>query len=253
MTATMGHLPYGYLLVPALLLLATSCKKDDEPPAAVSGNSVPSYPSTVVDIDGNVYFVVSIGDQRWMAENLRTTHYADGTEIPLGVDPISWTAAGTSSTPARCAYQHNATNAATYGYLYNWYAVTNPHGICPQGWHVPTDAEWQYLIVSLGADASTMDGVAQNVGGRLKSTSTLWQQPNFGATNTSGFSGLPGGYRNGGSGDFSALGYFGIWWSIDPGNNPDIAWYMRLNHDYVGVSRSSLSKSYGYCVRCLQD
>lgn len=249
----MDRPPARWLLFAALSLIVGSCKKDDDAPAAVTGNNPPSYPSTITDIDGNVYFVVSIGDQCWMAENLRTTHYADGTEIPLAFPPLSWVDAGTASAHARCAYQNSATNTAIYGYLYNWYAATNPHGICPQGWHVPTDAEWQRLVMALGAGELALDGEAQNVGGRLKSTSTLWQQPNFGATNASGFTGLPGGYRNGSSGDFSALGYFGVWWSTTGGGNPDIALYLRLNNDYVGVTRNSQSKTHGYCLRCLQD
>jgi len=203
--------------------------------------------------------VVSIGEQRWMTENLRTTHYADGNEIPLVPDPLSWISAGSTGTYARCAYENNATSAAIYGYLYNWYAATDPHGICPQGWHVPTDGEWTQLETTLGMPTVELDqfgvapGEAQDVGGRLKSTSALWQAPNLGATDASGFSSLPSVYRSGSTGDFQALTVSGTWWSATVGEDNGLSLSRSLNNDGVGIQRTISPKGRGFCVRCLQD
>ncbi|HCN24393.1 MAG TPA: hypothetical protein DIS65_03375, partial [Candidatus Marinimicrobia bacterium] len=144
---------------------------------------------TVTDIDGNIYEIVQIGDQLWMAENLKVTHYNDGTEIPTGYSDNDW--AGLS-TGAYAVYGDNESNADTYGYLYNWYAVDDDRGVCPASWHVPTDGEYTALSDYLGGTSVA--------GGKLKECtegscpeSEYWYSPNTGATNESGFTGLPGG------------------------------------------------------------
>ncbi|MBK9327803.1 MAG: fibrobacter succinogenes major paralogous domain-containing protein [Sphingobacteriales bacterium] len=139
-------------------------------------------PSTVTDIDGNVYNVVKIGNQCWMKENLKTTRYNDGSAIPTGLSNTAWEA---TTNGAYAIYDNNAANNTTYGKLYNWYAV-NTGKLAPAGWHVPTDAEWTTLTTYLGG--------VRVAGGPMKAT-TLWASPNVGATNSSGFTGLPAGYR----------------------------------------------------------
>ena len=146
---------------------------------------------TVVDIDGNVYHTVTIGTQVWMVENLKTTKYNDGTAIPLVTDSAAW---DELTTPGYCWYNNDsATYKNPYGALYNWYAVSTGK-LAPTGWHVPTDSEWAVLTTYVG---NTYYGGLDSAGGALKSTDkTYWLSPNTGATNSSGFSALPGGFRD---------------------------------------------------------
>ncbi|MCB9001260.1 MAG: fibrobacter succinogenes major paralogous domain-containing protein [Bacteroidales bacterium] len=156
---------------------------------------------TVTDIDGNTYITVTIGNQVWMAENLKTTHYNDGTAIPNVTDGNEWAAL---TTGAYCWYSNATAYKDTYGALYNWYAV-NTGKLAPTGWHVATDAEWTTLTTYLGGESVA--------GGKLKETDTThWASPNTGATNETGFTALPGGYRGRG-GAFGGIGGYGYWWS----------------------------------------
>ncbi|SVD09065.1 uncharacterized protein METZ01_LOCUS361919, partial [marine metagenome] len=160
----------------------------------------------VTDIDGNVYGTVQIGDQLWMAENLKVTHYSNGDEIPTGYSNSEW---ANLSTGAYAVYGDNESNADTYGYLYNWYAVETGN-LAPEGWHVATDAEWTALSDYLGGSSVA--------GGKMKECtpgscpeSEYWNSPNTGATNESGFTALPSGsrdYRNGYSFHLGIRGYF---------------------------------------------
>lgn len=208
--------------------------------------------TTVTDIDGNVYPVVTIGSQCWMAANLKTTRYNDGSTIPNVTDNTAWTQLNSG---AWCFYDNDPTNDAIYGKLYNWYAAANPN-ICPQGWHVPTDAEWQQLEAALGMPAGELGitswyrGEAQNVGGKMK-TITLWDAPNIGATNESGFSGLPGGGRQSENGDFTERGSDGSWWSTSE-SGAEYAWYRGLWME-AGIGRDYDFKRFGSCLRCLRD
>ena len=147
------------------------------------------------DIEGNVYSVVQIGTQLWMSENLKTMKYNDDTDIPLEIDNIAWVGL---TTGAYCWYQNDeAANKDIYGALYNWYAVETGN-LCPDGWHIPTDAEWSALGSFLGGNSIA--------GGKMKATGTeYWSAPNTDATNESGFAGLPGGNREG-SGDAGCAG-----------------------------------------------
>ena len=195
---------------------------------------------TVKDIDCNVYKTATIGTQVWMAENLRTTKYNDGTAIPLVTDDKAWDAL---NTPACCWYKNDATsNKTTYGALYNWYTV-GTNKLCPKGWHVPTDAEWTTLTTYLGGESVA--------GGKLKETGTThWESPNTGATNESGFKALSGGDRE--FGVFSYIGYSGYWWSAT-GINATEARYRSMNYHNSNVKRNSIFKKIGYSVRCLRD
>jgi uncharacterized protein (TIGR02145 family) len=196
---------------------------------------------TVKDIDGNVYKTVTIGTQVWMAENLKTTKYNDAASIPLVVDDQAW---GALTTPAFCWYNKDATvNKNRYGALYNWYTV-GTNKLCPKGWHVPTDAEWTVLTTYLGGE-----NVA---GGKLRETGIIhWEKPNTGATNTSGFTTLPGGYRNN-HGEFANIGFFGFWWS---GTEyvPSASWCRTMGCASVDVLRIFSIKKNGYSIRCVKD
>jgi uncharacterized protein (TIGR02145 family) len=197
---------------------------------------------TMKDIDGNVYKTVTIGTQVWMAENLKTTKYNDGTAIPLVTDDKAWEAL---TTPAYCWYKNDATaNKNTYGALYNWYTV-NTNKLCPRGWHVSTDAEWTTLTTYLGGESVA--------GNKLRETGTThWRYQNTGATNESGFTALPSGYRNY-DGAFDNVGYFGFWWSATE-YVATAAWFRLMDCGNSGVSRGvNGSKRNGWSVRCLRD
>ena len=196
---------------------------------------------SVSDNDGNTYKTIQIGTQTWMAENLKTTKYNDGTVIPLVTDGTAWAAL---STPGYCWYSNDAaTYKATYGALYNWYTV-NTGKLCPTGWHVPTDAEWTTLTTYLGGES--------NAGGKLKESGTIhWLSPNTGANNSSGFTTLPGGYRNY-NGSFLGIGGDGYWWSSTE-YATYIAWYRYMYYYLSNVYRSDFYKLGGFSVRCLKD
>jgi uncharacterized protein (TIGR02145 family) len=207
-------------------------KKDWLNPALTYGS--------VKDIDGNTYATIQIGSQVWMAENLRTTRYRNGDPIPNVKDDSQWSSL---TTGAWAHYENNVQNEVPYGKLYNWYAVADRRGICPQGWHVPSDAEWTTLTDYLGGE--------NMAGGKLKSR-TLWDAPNTGATNGSGFSGLPGGYRSDGNGFFLYLGSYGYWWSATE-SGAENAWSRYLYGKVAGVNRLSDYKRNGFCLRCVRD
>ncbi|MBX2977966.1 MAG: hypothetical protein KF905_01615 [Flavobacteriales bacterium] len=218
------------------------------------GATCPEAP-TVTDFDGNMYPVVRIGDQCWMGGNLRTTRYSDGSSIPNVTGNTEWR---NLNTGAWCNYENNASNGTIHGKLYNWFTAVDPRGVCPLGWHVPTDAEWQQLESALGVPANELNspgvrGEIQNVGGMMKTTSA-WNAPNAGATNESGFSGLPAGARDGFSeGTFYNLGDYGYWWSSSEHDTPNYARYRRLSSVNAGIGHYGYYKRSGYCIRCVQD
>jgi len=196
--------------------------------------------SNPVDVDGNAYTTVTIGTQVWMAENLKTTKYRNGNAIPTNLSNSAW---GAATTGAYAIYNNDASNNTTYGKLYNWYAVADSRYLCPVGWHVPSDGEWTILENYLGG--------AFVAGGKLKSISNLWTTPNAGATNESGFSGLPGGARYN-DGSFNDIGDYDFWWSSTEASSTD-AWGRYLNYSVVNSFRQVLDKRNGFSVRCLRD
>ena len=208
----------------------------------------------VTDIDGNEYKTVKIGDQVWMVENLKVTRYRNGDPIPNVTDNSE---GANLTTGARCAYNNDNNNVATYGLLYNWHAVNDARGLAPAGWRVPTDADWKELEMFLGMSQSEADDTGyrgSDEGGKLKEAGTThWASPNTGATNESGFAALPGGYRNSESGSFRDLGLFGYWWS-STGHSSALAWCRSL-----GYNRSDVYREYGFgkidcfSVRCVRD
>ena len=210
-------------------------------------------PSIVKDIDGNEYSTVKIGTQCWMKTNLKTTRYRDGSAIPTGLSNAAWE---NTTSGAYAIYNNDAANDATYGKLYNWYAVTDSRNLCPAGWHVPTDAEWKSMEAQLGMPANELDqigyrGQSQNVGGKLKEVSSLWQSPNVGATDESGFSGLPGGTRSM-FGNYYGIGGFGTW-SSSTEYSSTYAWGRNLLYGNGNSYRDGGNKPNGFSVRCLRD
>jgi uncharacterized protein (TIGR02145 family) len=203
--------------------------------------TTPAAPTTVTDVDGNVYNTVQIGDQIWMKENLKTSRYNTGSAIPYVVDNGSWSGLNTG---AWSYYNHDENNNAIYGKLYNWYAVEGD-SLCPVGWHVPTDAEWTVLTDYLGGESVA--------GGKLKEVGTFhWTGSNTGATDEVGFTALPGGIRHV-DGSFSSIRTFGYWWSATP-NGSYNSWSRYLSFYSANVYRTSIyDKRYGFSVRCLRD
>lgn len=196
---------------------------------------------TMTGNDGKSYRIVKIGNQWWMAENLKETKYRNGEDITNETDGTTW--AGLT-TGARCAYDNNETTANTYGYLYNWYAMIDGRNIAPSGWHVPTEAECSTLVTYLGGTSIA--------GGKMKETElTHWSSPNAGATNTSGFTGLPGGFR-GNYGIFYALG-LGAWFCPSTEYDADNVKIVYLTYDNSGAYQNSRSKKYGFSVRLVRD
>ena len=179
----------------------------------------------------------SIGKQVWTTKNLDVTKYRNGDAIPQVQDKNAW---AKLKTGAWCYFENNTANGTTYGKLYNWFAVNDTRGLAPKGYHMPTDAEWTILTDNLGEEAGT----------KMKSTSG-WDN-NGNGTNTSGFAGLPGGYRND-DGDFSFIGAGGGWWSSSE-SNTSYAWYRSLYNASGDVARYyGVNKQSGFSVRCLRD
>lgn len=198
--------------------------------------------TTVTDNFGNVngYPTVKIGTQIWMTKNLNTSTFRNGELIPQAKTNEEWRKAGENQQPAWCYYDNDPANGAMYGKLYNWYAVADSRGLCPTGWHVPTDAEWTELTDFLGG----------NSGGKMKTTSG-WSESNISSDNSSGFSGLPGGiHLNNGS--FRFVGSYGYWWSSTEKDTLE-AWNRSLSYNLEKSDWFFNDKSDGLSIRCLND
>ena len=197
-----------------------------------------------VAMDGHTYSVVQIGDQCWFAENLRTTVYADDSAIPEVTDGSAWGSGYV--TGARCDYENHAFNVTSYGRLYNLYAVYDARGLCPSGWHVPTDGEWTDL-----EDFITSQGFSGTEGTALKATAG-WYGYSGNGTDDFGFSALPGGYRSHTGNFFDEAGDDGFWWSSSP-VGPSGAWSRKLSYTNPVVYRDYYTPRSGRSVRCLRD
>ena len=197
----------------------------------------------VTDIDGHTYPTVKICDQTWMSKNLDVARYRNGDPIPQVSNPSDW---ANLTTGAWCWYNNDSdTYASVYGRLYNWFAVNDPRGLAPTGWHVPSIYEWSILPSCLGGDAVS--------GGKMKEEGTIhWNSPNVGATNISGFTGLAAGFRNL-DGNFGHIGHIGVWWSTTEGSI-NTAWNPSLWSDFADfIKDPNGSKNCGYTIRCLKD
>ncbi len=190
-----------------------------------------------VSYQGYDYATVLIGDQCWFAENLRSENYENGDAIPSGLSNGEWSSAFGATT----VYGDNASNLETYGRLYNWYAVDEARGLCPSGWHVPTDGEWTQLINLFGGHPAA--------GPSMKASPE--DNPGWNGTNASGFTGLGGGLRYD-SGGYDSLGGNGSFWSssLHTGN---FAWFRNLNIWEPNVQRHFRELTSGLSVRCIQD
>lgn len=195
----------------------------------------------VYDIDGNSYNTVRIGEQTWMVENLRTTKFNDGTDIPLVTDNSAW---GALTTPGYCWYNNDQeTYGETYGALYNWYTVETDK-LCPTGWRVGNRWVWSDLLSYIGVDIMI-------VGGHFKETGTKhWNSPNTGATNETGFTALPAGTRND-QGEFNGIGKEATFWSIIP-MHPTLAPYRSMAYDQSDLQMPITKKESGRSVRCMK-
>jgi len=201
---------------------------------------------SMTDQEGNEYKTIVIGTQEWMAENLNTSVYRNGDEIQTNLNSTGWQ---NTLNGAYAVYNDDANIFCPYGKLYNWYACTDARELCPAGWHVPSDAEWSVLIEYLGGTALA--------GGKMKTIETLqqgtglWYAPNTAATNSAGFSGVPGGYRYF-LGEYDLKGSNAFWWSTDAflQNN---AWSYFLSHTEEEVFRVDFDKNNGFSVRCVRD
>jgi len=243
------------------LFLLVACDKDNP---GENENYIPS----VSDFDGNIYRTVQIGNQLWMASNLRTTHYADGTPIQVLESDSDWEALDLDDK-AYCYYDNDGNaEAFTYGALYTWSAALNGayssdvnpslvQGVCPDGWHIPSDAEWKELEMHLGMDridADTTGPRGVSIGSQLAVNRDLWidglleSTPVFG---TSGFLALPGGGRRY-NGTFGHVGDNANFWTATE-KNIEQAWGRHIYSEYTTVHRYGNVKSDGFSVRCVKD
>jgi uncharacterized protein (TIGR02145 family) len=186
---------------------------------------------------------IKIGTQTWASKNLDVSIFRNGDLIPESKTDLEWIEAGRVGMPAWCYFNNDPENGKKYGKLYNWFAVNEQRGLAPEGWHVPSDMEWTTLTNYLGGEI----GAAA----KLKST-YVWNNPNNGATNISGFTALPGGRRDRDDGMFHGVGRYSHWWS-STGVNAFNAWGRYMGYDGISVSRLDLDKADGFSVRCLRD
>ena len=218
-------------------------------------NKIDSYENLYIikDIDGNIYKTIRIGNQVWMVENLKVTHYRNGDPIPNITNSSEW---NQLNKGAYCTYYNDPENAIKFGCLYNWYAINDSRSIAPEGWHVPSDEEWKELEIYLGMQKKESNNTGWrgiNIGGELKDfSSSLWKDPNTGANNYSGFSALPGGYRTY-SGSFKYIGRTAYFCSYKE-EETNFTWIRCLNFRDEDILRYVHDNKHdGFSVRCIKD
>jgi uncharacterized protein (TIGR02145 family) len=226
------------------IYIATSQNPEKSGQKFQIGSDTGTFLGTVKDIDNNTYESVKIESQIWLASNLKATSYRNGDPIET-TTPASADITGESAPKYQWAYEGDEINAHAFGRLYTGYAVTDSRGICPTGWHVPSDTEWATLTNALGGE--------EVAGGFMKETGTIhWESPNAEATNISLFAALPGGGREeAGSFNNTALGQFGWWWTSTFENITQLSWILR--YDDGTASRMYTSRGAGFSVRCVKD
>lgn len=225
-----------------LVLVIVACSNNDDVSATKMGKSEVST-STVARQSAIFYTTdkISIGFQNWKIKNLNVTKYNNGDVIPQVQDPVAW---ANLTTGAWCYYQGDLSNGIVYQKLYNWYAVHDPRGVVPFGWHIATDADWGVMIYYLGGE-----NVA---GGKLKSTATVWNLPNTGATNSTYFTGLPGGNRDQ-NGNFSNINNYGFFWTATDYNSVCAVSYYLSYANSVALRNFYYDKRNGFSVRCVAN
>lgn len=216
-----------YVLLSSIAVILTACSENE-----------PSKKSKKAVRKDN-FKKVTIGSQTWMSENMKISNFRNGDIIPKAQSADEWKQAAKNKEPAWCYYENDDKNGAKYGKLYNYYAINDPRGFAPEGWHVPTDSDWKTLEKHLGANAGT----------KLKSASG-WDNEGNG-TNESGFSGLPGGYRDN-NGSFFFKGQNGYWW-ISSASKSKKAACCDLNFKYKFLLRLTANKETGFSIRCIKN
>ena len=236
MKKSIKHKLNSLLMMSLLLILNSSCQKDESIPDTI-------IPSTVTDYDGNIYHTVTIGSQVWMVENLKTTHYRNGEQIPNITDNSEW---GRFATGYYCNYNNDTNIVKTYGRLYNYFAIIDSRNVCPLGWHIPSLAEWTTLENHLGG--------CEIAGNKLKEKGNLhWSYANDSATNESGFFALPGGYRSN-DGLFLEIGNYAYFQSSTHSNlNYSTSISIGISTVIGNTMRYAYDKHSGYSVRCIKD
>ncbi|SDD25274.1 fibrobacter succinogenes major paralogous domain-containing protein [Williamwhitmania taraxaci] len=239
------------------LALASCCKdKDDDTPRVGKSTAVfnpdKTY-GTMTDTEGNVYRTITIGTQTWMAENLRTTRYRNGDPIPSGENDEWLFGEGTPGACCRYKNTHDLDSVATFGLLYNGFAVLDSRNLAPEGWHIPTNVEWDTLMTTVAeGEGQTQYPINTIAGGKLREAGTLhWGRANR-ATNSSGFTYLPGGVRNPGKPSFEQVGYGGFCWSASVYMN-GMLWYCSSTPDFLSFGRHAGPCDVGMSVRCVKD
>jgi uncharacterized protein (TIGR02145 family) len=202
---------------------------------------------SVTDYDGNVYKTITVNGREWMAENLNVGHFQNGDQIFIVEDDNGW--ASSILQPFSCYYQNIVENACPYGRIYNFYAVTDPRELCPVGWHVPDNGEWELLDSALGGNS--VAGGKLKTEGTVEDGSGLWYAPNTNATNMSGFSAVPGGYRSQ-FGTFAQKNVEAYYWSGQSAGSND-GWYSRLRYDSNSRNGNIFDGRFGAAVRCIRD
>ena len=198
----------------------------------------------VKDYDGNIYHTVKIGKQVWMVENLKTTHYRNGDPIEHAFDDREWS---NIKIGAYCNYDNNPNNSEIYGRLYKKEAITDSRNITPAGWHIPTSDDWKTLQTFLGG--------ASLSGGKMKEAGTVhWVDPNKGANNSSGFTGVPGGFRFS-NGVFGSIGFVAHMWSSGwkKLDGSDAPWFRLVSSSEQSINHNDYSEATGFSVRCIKD
>ncbi len=243
MKAKIRYRSYILTLIALSLLFVTSCKKDETEPVQETG--------TVTDIENNVYKTVKIGNQWWMAENLKVKTYRNGVSIPKVQSMNDWL----NPEAAYCVYQDNE---VAPGLLYNWYVVIDSSNIAPAGWHIPTDSEWKELELFLGmsqVDADNLNWRGTDQGEKLKALgNSQWSEfEGVWGNNESGFNAYAGSCRLF-DGKWGEPGLFsnGYWWASSSKSKDEI-WYRYLDYKEKRVFRSTVPKEYGFSIRCVKD
>jgi uncharacterized protein (TIGR02145 family) len=217
-----------------------------------AGNSL-SYTNEVTIATSGSISSITICSQAWSVQNLSVSKYRNGDPIPQVTDPIQW---ASLMTGAWCWYNNDSASNWRYGKLYNWYAVKDPRGLAPQGWHIPSEAEWNKLVKCIDPSADTACQVCNQsniAGGAMKDAGTAsWISPNVGATNSSGFAGLPAGVRSSNGVLFEGVGGYAVWWSTNE-FNATLAWRRGLYTESSSVGREYTTKSHGLSVRLVKD
>lgn len=216
--------------------------------------TIPLYVKSISSTNP-AFETVTIGSQIWSAVNLNIEKFQNGDPIPEARSEKEWLNAYKLQQPAWCYYENDTKYGKIYGKLYNWYAVSDARNIAPEGWHVPTDDEWKQLEIYLGMTCDEANEVSDRgslEGGKLKEVDTEWYMYNYGATDETGFSALPGGYRFD-DGSFRGLGVHASFWTATAVKNDTLAWFRYLSYGTADIARFSTPKHNGFSVRCVKD